>query len=157
LIRRSIEASREVPGALLANGCGTDHLAPEAARSLDDVIRAYELQMEAIEKLGGRMIMMASRALAHVARSPADYERVYDRVLSQVREPVILHWLGDMFDPALKGYWGSDDPMRAMDTALGVIKAHAHKVDGVKISLLDKGKEVVMRRRLPTSGKPSSE
>ena len=152
LIRRSIEASREVPGALLANGCGTDHLAPEAARSLDDVIRAYELQMEAIEKLGGRMIMMASRALAHVARSPADYERVYDRVLSQVREPVILHWLGDMFDPALKGYWGSDDPMRAMDTALGVIKAHAHKVDGVKISLLDKSKEVVMRRRLPTSG-----
>jgi hypothetical protein len=154
LIRRSIEAAREVPGAFLASGCGTDHLAPEAARSIDDVIRAYEEQMAAIEKLGGRLIVMASRALARVARSPADYERVYDRVLSQVREPVILHWLGDMFDPALKGYWGSDDPLRAMDTALGVIAAHAPKVDGIKISLLDKDKEIAMRRRLPTTGGP---
>lgn len=152
LIRRSIEASRAVPGALLASGCGTDHLAPEAARSVDDVIRAYEEQMAAIEKLGGRLIVMASRALVRVARSPADYERVYDRVLSQAREPVILHWLGDMFDPALAGYWGSGDPMRAMDTALGVIAAHAGKVDGIKISLLDKDKEIVMRRQLPASG-----
>jgi hypothetical protein len=154
LIRRSIEASRDVPGALLASGCGTDHLAPEAARSIDDVIRAYEEQMGAIEKLGGRLIVMASRALARIAKSPADYERVYDRVLSQVREPVILHWLGDMFDPALKGYWGSDDPLRAMGTALGVIAAHAAKVDGIKISLLDKDKEIVMRRRLPSTGGP---
>jgi hypothetical protein len=152
LIRRSIEAARDVPGARLASGCGTDHLAPEAARSIEDVIRAYEEQMEAIEKLGGRLIVMASRALARVARSPADYERVYDRVLSQVREPVILHWLGDMFDPALKGYWGSDDPMRAMETALGVIAAHSAKVDGIKISLLDKDKEIAMRRRLPATG-----
>ena len=154
LIRRSIDAAREMPGARLASGCGTDHLAPEAARSIDDVIRAYEEQMAAIEKLGGRLIVMASRALARVAKGPADYERVYDRVLSQVREPVILHWLGDMFDPALKGYWGSDDPLRAMDTALGVIAAHASKVDGIKISLLDKDKEIAMRRRLPTRGGP---
>jgi hypothetical protein len=112
------------------------------------VIAAYEQQFEAIEKLGGRIILMCSRALARVARSPDDYERVYDRVLSQVREPVIIHWLGDMFDPVLAGYWGSADPMAAMEVALEVINAHAAKVDGVKISLLDKDKEIVMRRRL---------
>jgi hypothetical protein len=149
LIRRSIDASRDVPGAFLASGCGTDHLAPEAAKSVDDVIRAYEEQMAAIEKLGGRMILMASRALARVAKSPADYERVYDRVLRQAKEPVILHWLGDMFDPALKGYWGSLDVPAAMNTALGVIEANAAKVDGIKISLLDKDYEIAMRRRLP--------
>jgi hypothetical protein len=149
LIRRSIDAARDVPGAFLASGCGTDHLGPDEATSIDDVIAAYELQMAAIEKLGGRLIVMASRALARVARAPADYERVYDRVLRQAREPVILHWLGDMFDPALKGYWGSDDIAKAMDTALGVIAAHAGKVDGIKISLLDKAQEIAMRRRLP--------
>jgi uncharacterized protein DUF993 len=149
LIRRSLDAARDVPGALIASGAGTDQLAPEAAKSVDDVIRAYEEQITAIEKLGGRIILMCSRALAQVARSPADYERVYDRVLSQVREPVIIHWLGDMFDPALTGYWGSTDPMAAMAVALGVINAHAVKVDGVKISLLDKDKEIAMRRRLP--------
>jgi len=95
---------------------------------------------------------MASRALVRVARSPADYERVYDRVLSQARQPVVLHWLGDMFDPALKGYWGSDDVQAAMDTALAIIRAHADKVDGIKISLLDKDKEIAMRRRLPATG-----
>jgi hypothetical protein len=105
--------------------------------------------MAAIEKLGGRLIVMASRALARAARGPADYERVYSRVLSQAREPVILHWLGDMFDPALRGYWGSDDTAQATHTALGIIAAHSHKVDGIKISLLDKGKEIAMRRRLP--------
>jgi len=149
LIRRSIDASRDVPGAFLASGCGTDHLAPEAATSVDDVIRAYEEQMAAIEQLGGRLIVMASRALARVATGPADYERVYDRVLRQAKQPVILHWLGDMFDPALAGYWGSADTDVAMRTALGVIGANAAKVDGIKISLLDKDKEIVMRRRLP--------
>jgi len=138
-----------VPGAFLASGCGTDHLAPEAAKSVDDVIRAYEEQMAAIEKLGGRLILMASRALARVATGPADYERVYDRILRQAREPVILHWLGDMFDPALAGYWGSLDVPTAMDTALGVIAANPAKVDGIKISLLDKDHEIAMRRRLP--------
>jgi len=151
LIRRSIDASRDVPGAFLACGCGTDHLAPEDARTVDDVIRAYEEQMAAIEKLGGKLIVMASRALARVARSSADYERVYDRVLRQARQPVILHWLGDMFDPALRGYWGSGDTTAAMATALGIIDAHADKVDGIKISLLDKDKEIAMRRRLPAN------
>jgi len=148
LIRRSLDAARDMPGALIASGAGTDHLAPDDATSLDDVIRAYEEQVAAIEKLGGRIILMCSRALARVARSAGDYERVYDRMLSQVREPVIIHWLGDMFDPALAGYWGSADPMAAMEVALGVINTHAAKIDGVKISLLDKDKEIVMRRRL---------
>ncbi len=148
LIRRSLDAARDMPGALIASGAGTDHLATEDAKSVDDVIRAYEEQVTAIEKLGGRIILMCSRALARVARSSGDYERVYDRILSQVREPVIIHWLGDMFDPALAGYWGSADPMAAMEVALGVINGHAAKVDGVKISLLDKDKEIVMRRRL---------
>lgn len=148
LIRRTLAAARDVPGALVASGAGTDHLAPDAARTIDDVIRAYEEQIGAIEALGGRIILMASRALARVARSPADYERVYDRVLGQARAPVIIHWLGEMFDPALKGYWGDPDPQRAMDVALGIINAHAAKVDGVKVSLLDADQEIAMRRRL---------
>lgn len=149
LIGRSLDAARDMPGVLVASGCGTDHLAPEAARSVDDVIRAYEEQMAAIEKLGGKLIVMASRALARVAKSPADYEKVYGRILSQARQPVILHWLGEMFDPALAGYWGTRDTDAATDTALGIIAAHAGKVDGIKISLLDKDKEIAMRRRLP--------
>jgi hypothetical protein len=148
LVRRTLDAARDVPGALVASGAGTDHLAPEKAPTVDDVIRAYEEQIGAIEALGGRIILMASRALARVARSPVDYERVYDRILSQVRKPVIIHWLGEMFDPALAGYWGDADHLRAMDTAVGVINAHAAKVDGVKISLLDAAKEIAMRRRL---------
>ena len=149
LIRRSLDAARDVPGAIVASGCGTDHLAPEAARSVDDVIRTYEEQMAAIEKLGGKLIVMASRALARVGTGPAHYERVYDRILRQARQPVVLHWLGDMFDPALQGYWGSSDVDLAMETALGIIAANPDKVDGIKISLLDKDKEISMRRRLP--------
>lgn len=149
LIRRSLDAARDVPGALVASGCGTDHLDIDAVKSVDDVIRGYEEQMAAIEALGGKLIVMASRALARVAQSPADYERVYDRILRQAKQPVVLHWLGDMFDPALKGYWGNVDADRAMDTALAVIAAHPSKVDGIKISLLDKDKEIAMRRRLP--------
>ncbi len=149
LIRRSLDAAKEVPGAVIASGAGTDHLAPGPEVSVDDVIRAYEEQCEAVEAMGGRIILMASRALAKAARGPQDYVRVYDRILSQLRQPVIIHWLGEMFDPALQGYWGSDDHMKAMETALEVIHAHAAKVDGVKISLLDDRKEIAMRRRLP--------
>jgi hypothetical protein len=149
LIQRTLQAARTVPGARVASGCGTDQLDPGQARSLDDVVRAYEEQMAAIEALGGRLILMCSRALARVAKGPGDYEQVYDRLLRQAREPVILHWLGDMFDPALAGYWGSTEVEAAMDTALGVIAAHPSKVDGIKISLLDQAHEVRMRRRLP--------
>ncbi|WP_431862071.1 dihydrodipicolinate synthase family protein [Azospirillum sp.] len=147
LIRRSLAAARP-RGGLVFSGAGTDHLAPEDARSLDDVIRAYEEQVAAVEGMGGRIILMASRALARVARSADDYLRVYSRILSQVKEPVIIHWLGDMFDPALAGYWGTKDLDAAMDTAVAIINDHAAKVDGVKVSLLDKDKEIAMRRRL---------
>lgn len=148
LIRCSVGAAKARGDALVFSGAGTDHLAPEAARSIDDVIRAYEEQFAAIEAVGGRIILMASRALARVAKSADDYVKVYDRILSQAKEPVIIHWLGDMFDPALAGYWGTSDLDAAMDTCVSIINSHADKVDGVKISLLDKDKEIAMRRRL---------
>src|SRR5262245_65752448 len=106
LIRRSIAAARDFPGASLASGAGTDHLAPGPQISVDDVIAAYEQQFEAIERAGGRIIMMASRALAACTTSPDAYYRVYTKLLQQAKEPVIIHWLGEMFDPALAGYWG---------------------------------------------------
>jgi hypothetical protein len=149
LIRRSLRAAQARPGALIACGAGTDHLAPSPDISIDDVIRAYEEQIETIESLGGQIILMASRALAYAAQGPDDYAKVYGRILSQVRQPVILHWLGEMFDPALAGYWGNTDHTAAMETALAVIAGHADKVDGIKISLLSKEKEIAMRRRLP--------
>lgn len=150
LIRRTRE---ELPDALVANGCGTDHLDPATVTSLDDVRRAYLEQADAIQKLGGRIILMASRALVRVARGPEDYVKIYSDVLSACDEPVILHWLGDMFDPQLAGYWGSPDFDPAMQTALAVIAGNTAKVDGIKISLLDKEKEIRMRRRLPAGVK----
>jgi hypothetical protein len=146
LIRRTVAEGE----GFVASGAGTDHL-PPGVHPLPDIIAAYEEQCAAIERLGGRIILMASRALAASAKSPEDYARVYDRILSQVREPVIIHWLGEMFDPALQGYWGADDHYAAMDTCLAVLERHAAKVDGIKISLLDKDKEIRMRRRLPPS------
>jgi len=149
LIRRSLEAAKDFPGALIGSGVGTDHLEPSAGVTIDDVIRAYEEQCAAVEKLGGSIVLMASRALVKAARSPDDYAKVYGRVLAQVKEPVIIHWLGEMFDPALEGYWGHKDHMQAMDVAIDVITTNAAKVDGVKVSLLDKDKEITMRRQLP--------
>jgi Protein of unknown function (DUF993) len=148
LVGRSVEAAKRRKDALVFCGAGTDHLGPDEVKSLDDVIRAYEEQISAIEAVGGRIILMASRALARIARSAEDYAAVYGHVLRQLREPVIIHWLGDMFDPALAGYWGSDDLDEATETALDIINAYARKVDGVKISLLDKNREIAMRPRL---------
>ena len=149
LIRRSIEASKDIRGAVLFSGAGTDQLDPSPRVTLDKVVAAYDEQCEAIEKLGGRIVLMASRALAACARSPDDYQKVYSRILSQVKRPVIIHWLGEMFDPQLAGYWGEKDHRKAMDVALTVIEANRAKVDGVKVSLLDREKEIAMRRRLP--------
>src|ERR687891_2541216 len=149
LIRRSLDAAKDFPGALIGSGPGTDHLEVTPDVTVDDVIRAYEEQCAAIEKLGGRIILMASRALVKAARSPDDYVLVYEHILNQVKEPVIIHWLGEMFDPALEGYWGYRDHADAMDVAIDVIASNPSKVEGVKISLLDKNKEVTMRRRLP--------
>jgi hypothetical protein len=149
LIRRSVAEARTIPGARLASGAGTDDLAPAPGVTLADVEAAYEEQCAFIEGVGGRIILMASRALAACARSPEDYAKVYGRILSQAREPVIVHWLGDMFDPALAGYWGSTDMDRATETCLGILHEHAAKIDGIKISLLDQRREIAMRERLP--------
>jgi hypothetical protein len=147
LIRRSIQASEK--GNVIASGAGTDHLAAGKPYSIDEIIAAYEMQCAAIEKLGGSIILMASRALAACAKSPDDYGKVYDRILSQVQQPVVIHWLGEMFDPALEGYWGKKDHLAAMDVCLDVMRRNAAKVDGIKVSLLDKDKEIAMRRKLP--------
>lgn len=147
LIQRSMDAAPE--GALIASGAGTDHLPAGPDVTIDDVIKAYEMQCEAVEATGSRVILMASRALVAAARSPDDYARVYGRVLSGLKQPAILHWLGEMFDPALAGYWGDSDHMAAMETCLSVIKDNAAKVDGIKVSLLSAEKEISMRRRLP--------
>jgi hypothetical protein len=146
LIRRTKE---ELPDALVANGCGTDHLNPTDALNLDDVRRAYLEQVEAIQAVGGRLILMASRALARVAKTPDDYITIYRDVLTACDEPVILHWLGDMFDPALAGYWGSDIFEETLNTVVHIISENVTKVDGIKISLLDADKEIQLRRRLP--------
>jgi hypothetical protein len=146
LIRKTLEG---LPGAVVASGAGTDHLSLSEYHPIEKIQKAYEEQCAAIEKLGGRIILMASRALAASARSPDDYARVYDRILGQVKEPVIIHWLGEMFDPALAGYWGRKDHYQAMDVCLSVLEKNKAKVDGIKISLLDKDKEIAMRRRLP--------
>ena len=150
LIRRT---RAELPDALVFNGCGTDQLDPLAARSLDDVKRAYDEQIAAIQKLDGRIVLMASRALAQVAKGSEDYSDVYAHALSQCDKPVILHWLGDMFDPALSGYWGNDDFGKCCTTVLDIIRTHPEKVDGIKISLLDKDKEIALRRQLPKTVK----
>ncbi|MHC2217682.1 dihydrodipicolinate synthase family protein [Rhizobium leguminosarum] len=149
LIRRALSEAAGRKDALIACGAGTDHLTPGPDVTIDTILRAYEEQIETVEAAGGRVILMASRALAAAAKGPDDYVSVYDRILRQVREPVIIHWLGEMFDPALEGYWGNGDHIQAMSTCLEVIEAHADKVDGIKISLLSKEKEVAMRRRLP--------
>ena len=149
LAGRTLAEARSRRGVLVGCGAGTDHLERGAARTVEDVVAAYETQIAAIERLGGRIILMASRALVEVAKGPDDYRRVYSRILKQVQQPVIIHWLGEMFDPALKGYWGSNDHLKAMEVALSVIAENAAKVEGIKISLLSKEKEILMRRRLP--------
>lgn len=148
LIRRSTAAAK-ARGALVASGAGTDHLPTGKTYTLQEVIDAYLKQCEAIEGVGGRIILMASRALAAVAQHADDYAAVYASVLGQVREPVILHWLGPMFDPALDGYWGSASIPAATENCLRIIRAYKEKIDGIKISLLDAELEVAMRRELP--------
>jgi len=149
ILRCVAEARAESAEDLVASGAGTDHLPPSPDVKLDDVARAYEEQISFVEGEGSRVILMASRALAAVARGPEDYAEVYGRVLSQATRPVILHWLGEVFDPALAAYWGSGDLGEAMEACLSVIREHADKVDGIKISLLEARYEVEMRRLLP--------
>jgi hypothetical protein len=149
LIQRSTAAAK-ARGAVVASGAGTDHLPQDPHLTLQDVTNAYLQQCEAIEAVDGRVILMASRALAAVARHADDYASVYATILRQVRQPAILHWLGPMFDPALQGYWGGDTIAAATENCLAVIHAHKEKIDGIKISLLDAELEISMRRDLPS-------
>jgi hypothetical protein len=144
LIRRSAKAA---DGPLVC-GAGTDQIVGPAA-DLATCISAYEEQVALIESAGAGVVLMASRALASVARGPDDYFQVYGKILRQVRNPVILHWLGPMFDPALEGYWGSTDLDTATDAVSALITEHADKIDGIKVSLLDADREIDLRRRLP--------
>jgi hypothetical protein len=151
LINQSAIEARACNGGIAA-GAGTDQLAPleQELPSLERIEAAYLEQCEAIEASGAQIILMASRHLAAVARHAGDYEQVYARVLSQTKQPVILHWLGEMFDPMLAGYWGSNDLDQAAQTVQGLIAAHTNHVDGIKISLLDAQREIDFRRTLPT-------
>ena len=151
LIRRSSAEAKAV-GGLIACGVGTDQLSVTEVGypySLDEVRAAYEEQLALVEESGSRAILMASRALAAIAKGPEDYLEVYGHLLRQAAEPVVLHWLGPMFDPALEGYWGSTDLDAATSTFLEVIAAHPDKVDGIKVSLLDAQREIDLRRKLP--------
>lgn len=147
LIRRSSAQALEL-GARIASGAGTDHLPAEVA-TLDAVTAGYLEQLEVVEDAGSQAIVMASRQLARVATSPDDYRTVYDTILRQVDQPVILHWLGPAFDPALEGYWGSNDVTAATEHFLGLVRDHADRVDGVKVSLLDADHEKGLRAALP--------
>src|SRR6266545_2555736 len=152
LIKRAVAEAQSVPGAVLASGAGTDHLEPGPRVTLADVEAAYEEQCMWIERCGGRIILMASRALAAAARSPDDYVKVYGRILSQVREPVIIHWLGEMFDPALAGYWGSPSLDRATETLLAIFDVIAPAA-AAALKALDTGDfaryEAILRPTLP--------
>jgi Protein of unknown function (DUF993) len=165
LIQRSLAEARTIPGAQIACGAGTDHLGPlglaqggagsaqgtTPTYTLGDVIAAYEEQCGFVEQNGGQIILMASRALAACAQSPDDYIHVYETILRQVSRPVIFHWLGDMFDPALHGYFGSENIDTAMEVCLTIIERNAHVIDGIKLSLLDHTRECAMRERLPAT------
>jgi hypothetical protein len=153
LIERSGREAAAV-GGLLACGAGTDQLVagdvPAGQRGLAAIVDAYREQIDVVRGAGAQVILMASRALARTATSPQDYLSVYSALLSEVDRPVILHWLGDMFDPALSGYWGSSDIYSATATFEQLVSEHADKVDGVKVSLLDAAHEVALRRALPS-------
>ncbi|MCW8197879.1 dihydrodipicolinate synthase family protein [Verminephrobacter aporrectodeae subsp. tuberculatae] len=148
LIRRSVRHARSVGGEL-ACGVGTDQLAPGPQVGLAQVEAAYREQLDVVQAEGGQVILMASRALAQAARGADDYHALYGRILQDCAQPVVLHWLGPMFDPALAGYWGSADLATALDTVARLIADHAAKVEGIKVSLLEARWELELRRRLP--------
>jgi len=148
LVRRSAAEARSVGGALVV-GVNTDHLADDVV-PLSRVVDAYVEQLHAAEDAGAGVVLMASRHLARAAEGPADYERVYAEVLARAGRPVLLHWLGEAFDPQLRGYFGSADPAAAADVVVRVVERDADRIGGIKMSLLDAGAEVALRRRLPT-------
>ncbi|MCM3780771.1 dihydrodipicolinate synthase family protein [Microbacterium hydrocarbonoxydans] len=148
LARRTLREAAGRRGSVVV-GIATDQL-DDGPHTLPEIADAYIAQLEDIEAAGGSVVMMASRHLARAARSADDYLAVYDRVLTAAGRPIVLHWLGEMFDPALSGYWGTNDVATASDTVLALIGAHATKVAGIKLSLLDRDHEISFRRRLPS-------
>ncbi|MFZ0218536.1 MAG: dihydrodipicolinate synthase family protein [Candidatus Dormiibacterota bacterium] len=148
LIRRTGAEARRTGGDLVC-GAQTDHLSPGSARGLDEIVDAYQGQCAAVEEAGGQVVLMASRELCRIARSADDYLDVYHRVLGGLRRPALVHWLGEMFDPALAGYWGAEDLDVATETLARLLEAEAPRVDGIKISVLEQRREVELRRRLP--------
>ncbi len=149
LIAASVGEAKDT-GALLVCGAATDQLVPGPSIGLGDVMEAYRQQVEFVEGAGGRVMLMASRSLAACAASADDYLEVYGRLVSEAASPVMIHWLGEMFDPALAGYWGSPDPWKALETVLELVRQHPGRIEGVKISLLDDELEVALRRGLPS-------
>jgi hypothetical protein len=153
LIASSAEraAGRRAAGryAAIACGAGTDHLAAAGRHPVTAIIDAYAAQLEFVQGSGAVVILMASRALAAAARGPRDYLEVYGALLKQASQPVILHWLGEAFDPALRGYWGGTDFETGAATVLDLAGRHGDKIDGIKLSVLDAGQEIALRRRLP--------
>ena len=145
-------AARRAAGGFagLACGAGTDHLAANAGHSLPAITDAYTAQLDYVQSAGSQVILMASRALAAAAAGPRDYLQVYGALLKQAAQPVILHWLGEAFDPALRGYWGGGDFETAAGCVLDLVEQAGDKIDGIKLSVLDAGKEVALRRRLPS-------
>lgn len=148
LIQRSLRHAAAVGGDL-ACGVGTDQLALGSNLTLAQIEAAYREQLEVVEAEGGRAILMCSRALARTAKGPDDYLALYGRLLDDISQPVILHWLGEMFDPALRGYWGSTDIAGALDTVARLIADNSDRIEGIKVSLLDAKWEIELRRRLP--------
>ncbi len=150
LIQRTMKAAQAHPlSPRVACGAGTDHLPLSALNTAGEILSAYEHQAEAIEAAGGQLILMASRAFPAINAGPDTYHDVYRALIDGAANPVILHWLGDMFDPALTGYWGITDIDAASDFVLSLINENPAKVDGIKISLLDQAHEEAFRARLP--------
>ncbi|WP_374374860.1 dihydrodipicolinate synthase family protein [Tabrizicola sp.] len=150
LIQRTMRAARAHPAKpRVACGAGTDHKAAQDLTTPDAILSAYTTQAEAIEAAGGQLILMASRAFTAIDATPDTYTYVYRRLIDQAAQPVILHWLGPMFDPALTGYWGATDVPKVSDFVLALIAENPTKVDGIKISLLDQSHEEQFRARLP--------
>ena len=150
LIERTMTAAKVHPQKpRVACGAGTDHVALADLKDADAILAAYETQASAIEAAGGQLILMASRAFTAIGAGRDTYRSVYRRLIDGAAQPVILHWLGDMFDPALAGYWGTTDVADASDFVLELIGENPGKVDGIKISLLDQAHEEAFRARLP--------
>lgn len=141
LIRRSAAEARAAGGRIVA-GVGTDQLPPGSA-AIGDIRKAYAEQLEDVQQAGAVPVLMCSRQLAAAARGPEDYKLVYGELIERAGEKVLLHWLGEAFDPALAGYWGRDE------TVEEIIAEHAGRIDGIKMSLLDDTREIALRQRLP--------